>query len=117
MSIKSFTIDGKTITFQNSYRKSPSGFMHETILYIDNWEAMAAECYYINRTWERYRFQSVMLEAVHKLQKEETARLKREYKKIIGCKNLMSRHMPGFLEYVDKNECISFYKKIEEAIR
>jgi hypothetical protein len=58
-----------------------------------------------------------MLEAVHKLQEEETAREKRNFKAAAGIKNLMERHKPAFMEYLAKNETLAFYKKIEEVLR
>ena len=117
MEMRRFNIDGKEILFMNAWRGTRSGFMHETELYIDGWHAGAARCYYINRTWERYSFQSVMLEAVHKLKEEETAREKRNFKDAAGIKNLMERHKPAFMEYLAKNETLTLYKKIEEVLR
>ncbi len=117
MRMQKFNIDGKEVLFMNAWRGTGSGFMHETELYIDGWQAGGARCYYINRTWERYSYQSVMLEAVHKLQEEETAREKRNFKAAAGIKNLMERHKPAFLEYLANNETLAFYKKIEEALR
>ena len=117
MRMHKLNIDGKEILFLNAFRDCPSGFMHETELYIDGWQAAAARCHYINRTWERYCYQSVMLEAVHKLQQEETEREKRAFKRLQGCKNLMERHKPAFNEYLKNSEIMTFYGKIEEALR
>ena len=117
MRMHKFTIDGKEIMFLNNWRGTGSGFMHETELYIDGWPASAGRCYYINRTWERYTYQSVMLEAVHKLQQEETDREKRRFKEIHGIKNIMERHKAAFSEHLKESENLSFYKKIEEALR
>ena len=50
MRMHKLSIDGKEIVFLNNWRGTGSGFMHETELYIDNWQASAARCYYINRT-------------------------------------------------------------------
>lgn len=117
MGLHRLAIDGKEIIFINTWRGTGSGFMHETELYIDGWAATAAKCHYINRTWERYAYQSVMLEAVHKLQEEETEREKRRFKQLIGIKNLMERHKPAFMAYLEKSADLAFYKQIEEALR
>ena len=117
MGIYRFSIEGNNVEFSNSWRGTRSGFMHETELYINSCHVMAARCYYINRTWERYSYQSVMLEAVHKLQEEETEREKRRFKQIHGMKNLMERHKPAFMEFLANSEKLTFYKKIEEALR
>ena len=117
MRMHKLTIEGKEILFLNNWRGTGSGFMHETELYIDGWQAAAARCHYINRTWERYSYQSVMLEAVHKLQEEETAREKAYFLRINGYKNMMSYRKAAFVEYLAENKNLSFYKKIEEALR
>ena len=117
MNMFKLNIDGKEIVFLNSWRGTGSGFMHETELYINDWKASAARCSYINRTWERYSYQSVMLEAVHKLQEAETEREKAFFLKINGYKNMMKHRKPAFLEYLANNEELLFYNKIEEALR
>ena len=117
MRMHKFNIDGREIMFLNNYRGTGSGFMHETELFIDGWQASAARCYYINRTWERYSYQSVMLEAVHKLQEEETAREKKYFLQLNGYKNLMQHRKPAFMEYLASNQTLAFYKKLEEALR
>ena len=117
MRMHKLSIEGKEILFLNNWRGTGSGFMHETELYIDGWQAAAARCHYINRTWERYSYQSVMLEAVHKLQEEETAREKAYFLRINGYKNMMSYRKAAFMEYLAQNKNLSFYKKIEEALK
>ena len=117
MGLHRLAIDGKEIIFINTWRGTGSGFLHETELYIDGWQAGAARCHYINRTWERYSYQSVMLEAVHKLQEEETDREKHRFRELHGIKNIMARHKPELAVKLENNETLSFYKAIEEALR
>ncbi len=117
MRMHKLSIEGREITFLNNCRACPSGFMHETELFIDGWQAAAARCYYINRTWERYAYQSVMLEAVHKLQQQETEREKNRFRQLHGIKNIMSRHKPALDEQLENSKDLLFYKKIEGALR
>lgn len=117
MGLYRLSIEGKEIIFINTWRGTGSGFVHETELYIDGWNATAARCHYINRTWERFSYQSVMLEAVHKLQEEETAREKAYFLQINGYKNMMQSRKAAFEEYLANNKNLSFYKKLEEALR
>ena len=117
MGIYRLSIEGKEIIFNNTWRGTRSGFVHETELYIDGWQATEARCYYINRTWERYSYQSVMLEAVHKLQERETAQEKAHFLRANGFKNMMKHREPAFLESLASNKTLAFYKKIEEALR
>ena len=92
-------------------------FVHETELFIDGWQAADARCYYINRTWERYAYQSVMLEAVHKLTEAEIEREKQLFRNLMGIKNIMPRHKELFAAHLATSRILSFYKKIEEALR
>ena len=117
MGLYRLSIEGKEIMFINTWKGTRSGFAHETELYIDGWRAAAARCRYINRTWERYSYQSVMLEAVHKLQEKETEREKAHFLQVNGFKNMMSHRKPAFMEYLAGNENLLLYKKIEEALR
>ena len=117
MEVKQLTINGKEILFINAWKDSPSGFVHETEMYVDGWQTSAARCYYINRTWERYRYQSVMLEAVNSLQQQQTEREKRAFKQLHGIKNIMERHKTAFNEYLKNSETMAFLGKIEEALR
>ena len=117
MGLYRLSIEGKEIMFINTWRGTGSGFLHETELYIDGWQAAAARCSYINRTWERYSYQSVMLEAVHQLQEEETAREQAYFLQVNGYKNMMKHRKAAFLEYLANNKTLSFYKQIEEALR
>ena len=117
MGLHRLAIDGKEIIFINTWRGTGSGFLHETELFIDGWAATAARCHYINRTWERYSYQSVMLAAVHKLQEEETAREKAYFLQVNGYKNMMEHRKAAFMEYLADNNTLAFYKKLEEALR
>ena len=57
-------IGNAEFTFWLNSRNNRSGFVHECELYMEN-ECLAKEkMQYYNRTWECYRFQSVMLGAV-----------------------------------------------------
>jgi hypothetical protein len=58
-----------------------------------------------------------MLQAVHKLQEEETAREKAYFLQANGYKNMMEHRKPAFMEYLASNQTLAFYKKLEEALR
>ena len=48
-----------------------SGFRHLATLLINGVEQVDAKCCYLNRTWERYTFQSVLSKVVEKALKEK----------------------------------------------
>ena len=64
--IREFSLENYTIRFINHWRKTRSGFAHDTSLYINGRPICDATCNYLNRTWEWYRYQTVMLEAAQK---------------------------------------------------
>ena len=82
--IKTFTIGKNVYTFICSSRSTRSGFAHDCEL-IKNTSCHLgkATCHYLNRTWERYTYQSAMIETVrNKIADYELAardEFKREY--------------------------------------
>ena len=46
--------------------KTRNGFRHLATLLINGSESQNGKCCYLNRTWERYEFQSVLYEVVNK---------------------------------------------------
>lgn len=61
-------------------RDTRNGFAHDCHMFIDGQEAAAETCYYLNRTWERYDFQSVILKAVGAARDAYADRLRRYFK-------------------------------------
>ena len=72
------------IEFKNSYGKTRSGFYHKTELYIDSKFILECKLSYLNRTWESYRYQSVMKQALDNALESEILR----EKKLKGIKRL-----------------------------
>lgn len=64
MEIKTFEVAGKTFTFVCESRNTRNGFAHDCNLFVNGYNDFSATCYYLNRTWEKYRYQSVMRRAV-----------------------------------------------------
>jgi hypothetical protein len=60
MTIRKITVNGNEYQFINNSRSTRTGFAHDTTLFIDGREHGRASCHYINRTWECYRYQTVM---------------------------------------------------------
>lgn len=76
------------ITFINSFVSTRSGFRHETLLFVGNDMVRKSKLTYLNRTWESYRFQSVMKHACDEEIAFEIERLKAEYKEQTGKKRV-----------------------------
>jgi hypothetical protein len=58
-----------------------------------------------------------MLQAVHKLKEAEIEREKQLFRNLMRIKNIMPRHKGLFAAHLETSRILSFYKKIEEALR
>ena len=78
------------------------GFTHicELRIYVDDIENkllpdsfyMAAECRYLNRTWEKYTYQAVMIKAVKRLLDARTDSIKADYRRAHNLRAITSEH-------------------------
>jgi predicted transcriptional regulator len=78
MEIKKINND---VTIVCDGKKTRNGFRHEATVFKNNYEVGFAKVNYLNRTWESYPFQTVMLKAVDK--SELTPTEKEDIKKIL----------------------------------
>jgi hypothetical protein len=61
MNIYNFTINGKNYSIVNQVKETRNGFKHESSLIINGMiETLSVKINYINRTWERFQFESSM---------------------------------------------------------
>jgi hypothetical protein len=63
--MKSFKIDSKA-TIVCEIKNTRNGFKHEATLLVNGYEHTTAKCCYLNRTWERFTFESVLLKVLNK---------------------------------------------------
>jgi len=56
----------KKIQVVCEWKKTRNGFKHTAVLFVSNMEMDNAKCCYLNRTWERYEFESVLKELANK---------------------------------------------------
>lgn len=77
MNTKLFTVN-EHITISCRAEKTRNGFRHLASLLIDGWIAEKAKVCYLNRTWERFEFETVIRTLAEKTGKE-TRELIRDY--------------------------------------
>lgn len=65
--MKTITIEKncREFTFICNSRSTRHGFAHDCELYIDGHRIRKAHCYYLNRTWERFTYESVILKVLN----------------------------------------------------
>lgn len=75
MTIIQRIVNGKVYRFHCEYHKTRNGFKHSCLLECHQGEHVdctiylpdESTCYYLNRTWERYTFQSVCKQRIYEI--------------------------------------------------
>lgn len=117
MEIKKMDIDNYDIEFINQSVSTRNGFKHESVCFINGVKVGKNVVHYLNRTWESYRFQTVMSGLIYKLIEDKTEYLKEEFKKKHGYKKLTPKRKEEFQKFVNDDSGIIFYNKIREALK
>lgn len=116
MEIKKFKIDNIEIEFVNESLSTRSGFKHVTNMFINGCKYGTNTCHYLNRTWERYPFQTVMRGCVWDMREKNIEGLKTIFKFENGYKKMTLKREVEFEKYIADNEMIKFYNELLEAI-
>ena len=116
MEIRKFEIDGKQVEFVNQSRGTRSGFAHDTTIFIGGCNYGEATCHYLNRTWERFTYQTVMRKVVNNLMDELEYRLKVNFKEYKGYKQMTAKRQAEFEEFLKGNTEMEFYRKLLDAL-
>lgn len=116
MEIKTFAINENQITFVNLSRDTRHGFAHDSEIFINGLKRGKNTCHYYNRTWESYRYQSVMRGLVCKLIAERKNYLKDEYKYNNGIKRLTAKHLEKVDNFIEADGHIALLQAIKDKI-
>lgn len=114
--ITKFQIDNHEIVFVNQFRDTTSGFAHDTTIFYDGCSFAEATCHYLNRTWERYQYQSVMMKAVNNALDHYTEDFKRYYMENRGWKKMTAARRETFEAYLENKEIIVLLNKLKEKV-
>ena len=112
-SITKKTINGSEYTFINTSRGNRSGFVHETELYKGALYLGKNKCQYINRTWERYEYQSVMRGLVYSLVENFKSEYIARWKADNGVKRLTAKKREELEKNFSENKS-SLYSELKE---
>lgn len=91
MEIRKIAVNGIDYELVCESRNTRSGFAHDCTLFKDGRQTAKATCYYYNRTWESYRYQTVMQCVVSKAIAEYKDDLLTAWKKANGIKRLTAK--------------------------
>ena len=117
MELRKIKIDGKEVEFANQFRGTRSGFAHDTTMFIDGRRVAEHTCHYLNRTWERYTYQTVMKCAVDEVIEKEMAYLKERFLRVNGYKKMTAQRKAEFEAECKQNPNLAFYEKIYAELR
>ena len=93
METKTININGKRYMFICEGWDTRSGFAHGCkMVDLENWTTVAeAKRFYLNRTWECWRYQSAILDAIDKAKGYREARIADRLRDVNGWKNITKK--------------------------
>ena len=117
MTIRKITVNGNVYQFINDSRNTRSGFAHDTTLFKNGEEIGRATAIYYNRTWEYYRYQTVMKKCIGAIINEKEEDYISTYKANNGIKRLTAEKrgqtMQEFYEQSYIKELLDVYEQLD----
>lgn len=108
-------------TFHCNARDTKSGFAHDCELYLSNhdnyYKIACGTCYYYNRTWESWRFQSVCLQAVQNAIDQKTDELKAEFKAANNYSRMTTKRANDFLLVQAQNDYLQKLELLKNELK
>lgn len=111
-----YTIDGMPCTFVCSSRNTRHGFAHDALLLIDGREQGSDTAHYLNRTWECFRYQSVIGSIARAHVYEERERIRAEWMRARGYKRMTAKRREEYDADAPTNDALEFWRTLEFAI-
>ena len=104
-------IDNNEFLFVNESEDTRHGFRHVCNLFINDYNRATISRSYYNRTWERYTYQTVMMEAIQAVMDEIYESELRYYKEHNDIKRLTAAKRQAFEDGFNNQT----YKSLQEA--
>lgn len=108
--------NGHEYIFVCQSRGTRNGFAHDCSLMRDGREISKATCNYLNRTWESYRFRTVMKNAIYKLIDERIKEIETKFREDNGIKRMTEKRRKEFHDIADNDALIREYKGVYDII-
>lgn len=86
------TVENTVFTIYCKSSKTRNGFKHEVEIYNGGYHCSSGKAYYLNRTWERWTFQSACLNAVQNELNRIYDDTKQCYKAAHNVKRITAKH-------------------------
>ena len=117
MEMRQFTVDGHDVRFVNEWKDSRSGFNHISSLFVDNEFVSTATVHYINRTWERYSYQTSMMKCVDNWSASIEENLKYDFKRFNNLTRISGKNKDEFNVKFKENKQVKLCEHILEALK
>lgn len=116
MQIFKTTHNGNEYEFICEWSKTRNGFKHECRLFVNGNFETSATCQYLNRTWEKYDYQSVMFSAVSNLYHEREDFLKYVFKSDNGYEKMTKKRNEEFMKVLEADELLAELNEVKDKI-
>lgn len=103
-----------TFTFVCRSRNTRHGFAHDAELFCEDFPCNGIEtsCFYLNRTWERYEYQSVMFKAVRMYQDIIYDDIKSTWMIDHGYSRMNEKRRQELSDFIKTDKSASFYRTL-----
>lgn len=109
--------DGLDFVFYCESRDTRNGFAHDCRMVIDYSLYYKASCYYLNRTWEVYQYQSVCLAALRKAIQDKQEALKASFMEEHNYKRLTRQRKEALQALFDRDQNIIRLNNVKDELR
>ena len=109
---------GHSVEFYCESRNTRNGFAHDASLFIDNDYIGKASCYYLDRTWEHWSFQSVCLNVTDIEITYREERLKDDYRMKNGLKRISKKaDREAIASIISSDETLALLMEIRAVLK
>lgn len=119
MELKKRNYEDVEVEFVCESYNTRHGFAHKVKLFIDSNPIWNGEntTHYLNRTWERFRYETCMLGCISNILNWYRAELKDEFKIEKGISKLTKKYQDEFEDYLYNHDMFRFYTDLYDDIR
>lgn len=104
------------VEFICTARDTRHGFAHDSVMFVDNVQWCKGTCFYLNRTWESWNYQSACIEAVSREVAGRKELLRTRYKVSHGIQRMTKKHTELFNKLLAADPDIAFMKDVKEVL-
>ena len=116
MTIREIKVNGNKYQFCNEAWSNSNGWGHRTILLRNGYQLNENKVRYLNRTWERYEFQSCMQGCIYPLIEQRKAELKEQFKAYKNITRLSQKYAKEYEQFEKQDERLKEYTKLYKSL-